>query len=998
MTFGTGQLLQASPRRRARTETSSLRRGLIVLVTAMLLAVAVGGVWVYRNEKQTAARHAFENLSSIAHLKADQIATWRRDRLAAGLQFSESPCLADGVVGYLATPHAQPEATLLAQLRAMQRERNYSDVLLVDTTGSVRLSVYRSVHSFGINEGAIARAMREKRPAITDLHADNYFRAVHISVVTPIFAGADSHASPIALIVLVSDASQSLFPLIQSWPTPSATAEALLVGREGSSALYLSNRRHQPVTAAHLAYPLTRTEIPAVKAVLGHTGIFRGTDDRGAEVVSFLLPVQDSPWFLVTKVDAAEIFADWRSRAAMIVSVLAALFISVFALGLTAWQRGTKRHYRALYESEAALRASIERHSITLKSIGDAVIATDAGGQVELLNPVAEALTGWTNEEARGKPLADVFHVIHHDTRATLDNPVAKVLRERGVVELADHSLLVARDGRERPVANSGAPIRNEHGDITGVVLVFRDQSNDDVREQALRESEEKFRALFESSADAILLLDNDTIVDCNQAAVTMFQASGKAEMRARPAPTLSPETQPSGRYSRHERNRHWAQSGETGHAFFEWTFLRFGTQEPFPTEVTLTSTIVCDHLIRQAAIRDTTERQRLREQFLHAQKMESVGRLAGGVAHDFNNMLAAILGYTDLALSKVEPDSAVYSDLIEIQAAAERSADLTKQLLAFSRQQVIAPQVIDLNETVEGLIKMLRRLIGEHVTLVWTPGTNLWPVHIDPAQITQILTNLCVNARDAIADVGRVVIRTERVVADAAWGLEHPGVPGAEFVRLSVADTGSGMEKAVLDRMFEPFFTTKGPAEGTGLGLATVYGIVQQNNGHIRVKSDVGVGTLFQVYLPRYVGVADDTAAPAPEGPSGCGHETVLLVEDEPAMLAIARSALTRLGYDVLAAGSPGEALRLATSSAGPIHVLLTDVIMPEMNGRDLATRLLALRPDMACVFMSGYTADVIAARGVLDEGVAFVQKPFTMSDLGLTIRNTLARQHGAH
>jgi len=388
---------------------------------------------------------------------------------------------------------------------------------------------------------------------------------------------------------------------------------------------------------------------------------------------------------------------------------------------------------------------------------------------------------------------------------------------------------------------------------------------------------------------------------------------------------------------------------------------------------------------------RAEAEKEKLQTQLSQAHKMESVGRLAGGVAHDFNNMLGVILGHVEFALEKAEQGHELHADLKEIQTAATRSAAITKQLLAFARKQTISPKQIDLNDTVETMLNMLRRLIGEDIDLVWKPFAYLWPVKMDPSQIDQILANLCVNARDAISGVGKLTIETGRKTFDEAYCKEHPGFIPGDFVLLAVSDNGCGMDKDTLDNLFEPFFTTKEVGKGTGLGLATIYGIVKQNNGFINVYSEPGQGTTFKIYLPRLVADEDmDKAVPEKKAAAG-GTETILLVEDEPAILRMTRMMLERKGYSVLPAATPGEAIDLAKTHADKIHLLMSDVVMPEMNGRDLAGQITALYPGIRLLFMSGYTADVIAHQGILDEGVAFIQKPFSMADMTVKVREIL-------
>lgn len=402
------------------------------------------------------------------------------------------------------------------------------------------------------------------------------------------------------------------------------------------------------------------------------------------------------------------------------------------------------------------------------------------------------------------------------------------------------------------------------------------------------------------------------------------------------------------------------------------------------------------------AGIEDITERKyaeeekaRLEAQLQQSQKMESVGRLAGGVAHDFNNMLGVIIGHTEMALDQVDPKQPLHEDLEEILKAAERSANLTQQLLAFARKQTISPRVLDLNSTISSMLRMLRRLIGEDIVLSWKPSADLWQVKMDPSQIDQILANLCVNARDAIKDGGIITIETGNKIFDKDYCLNHGDILPGEYVSLSVSDNGQGMDKETLSHIFEPFFTTKGVGVGTGLGLATVYGAIRQNEGYINAYSEPGHGTTFTIYMPRHVDKSLSAQTNILSEPEIKGHETILLVEDESIMLKMTSRMLEWLGYKVLAASSPGEALRMASEHSGEVHLLMTDVIMPGMNGRDLAQNIMSLYPHIKRLFMSGYTADIIAHHGVLDAGVQFIQKPFSKKELAAKIRNVLDKNN---
>jgi CheY-like chemotaxis protein len=353
--------------------------------------------------------------------------------------------------------------------------------------------------------------------------------------------------------------------------------------------------------------------------------------------------------------------------------------------------------------------------------------------------------------------------------------------------------------------------------------------------------------------------------------------------------------------------------------------------------------------------------------------------------------MLSVIMGNAEFALTRLGPDDPLREELNEILDAGNRSVNITRQLLAFARKQPVAPEIVDLNESVAGTLKMLRRLIGENIELSWNPGYDLWHIKIDPSQIDQILAILCVNARDAITNIGRFSIETGNMTFDKAFCSQHAGAVPGDYVLISVSDNGSGMDKTTLEIIFEPFFTTKALGEGTGLGLSTVYGIVKQNNGYIDVYSEVGIGTTFKVYLPRHAGslqtaeTEDSKSLPYSRG------ETVLVVEDDSSILKLAIRLLNDLKYNVLSASSPLAALKIAKDNRDDLTLLLTDVVMPELDGKSLADKISSLIPELKVIFMSGYTADVIANRGVLKDGLNFIQKPFSRKILAHKLREVL-------
>jgi two-component system, cell cycle sensor histidine kinase and response regulator CckA len=515
-----------------------------------------------------------------------------------------------------------------------------------------------------------------------------------------------------------------------------------------------------------------------------------------------------------------------------------------------------------------------------------------------------------------------------------------------------------------------------------GVMIDISDRKQ---AEAALGQSEERLQAIFKSNANPIVVYDDQGFAQYLNPAFTDLFGWTLDELKGRWIPFVPDD----------QKEITAAKITEVYACDSPVKFMTRRLTKAGP----IIDVIVTAALIKGAGgkgtgmvvnLVDISEQKKLELQLHHSQKMESVGRLAGGVAHDFNNMLSVILGYTEMAMEQVDPFS-LQGCLQEIRKAAERSANLTRQLLAFARKQTIAPRILDPNETIEGMLKMLRRLIGEDIDLVWRPHRHMWQVKVDPSQIDQILANLCVNARDAIAGTGKITIETGTTTFDPTYCAGHAGFLPGDYVVLAVSDNGSGMDKETLDKLFEPFFTTKEVDKGTGLGLATVYGIVKQNNGFINVYSEPGNGTTIKIYLPRHLSAAEQPLKKDRTPPEPRGTETILLVEDEPAILKMTRLILEGLGYKVLTADTPNEGIARAFGHDGKIHLLITDVVMPEMNGRELAVRLSSVYPGLKRLFMSGYTANVIVHHGVLDEGVQFIHKPFTRQDLALKVRQVI-------
>ncbi|PKN45444.1 MAG: hypothetical protein CVU59_09065 [Deltaproteobacteria bacterium HGW-Deltaproteobacteria-17] len=772
----------------------------------------------------------------------------------------------------------------------------------------------------------------------------------------------------------------------------------------------------------------------------------------------------------------------------------------------------------------------LEELHATLYSIGDAVITTDAGGLVRRMNPVAEQLTGWVESEARGRPLTEVFQIVGEDTGLPVENPVTTVLRHGKIVGLANHTLLISKDATIRPIADSGAPILNADGAVTGVVLVFRDQSAQRDQERHLAESEERFRSIFEHSplgmhfyelswrdelifqganpaAQRILGFDHgplngktieeafppllqteipdryrecvrhgivwrtermtyedDRIVGCYR--VTAFPTS-KNHMVAMfeditPIKQAEEELRASERRFRAIFNSSFQfvglmtpagiviEANRTALDFagikaeevvgkpmweaFWWAednrrverlrksikqaasgeFVRYdvklrgrnGTSAFIDFSIKPIRDDQGNIVLLMPEGRDITaqrkaemEREKVQAQFQHAQKMEAVGRLAGGVAHDFNNMLSVINGYTEILLSQIQTSNPMYADLQEIRNAGQRSTELVRQLLTFARRQPVEPRVLDINVTVTQLMKMIERLIGENIRIEWSPAVQACPVRLDPAQLDQILANLVVNARDAMPDGGVIRIVTRLVTVepvemrpvDARPVVDGRPVDGkpVQMIELAVSDNGSGMSAEILEHVFEPFFTTKETGRGTGLGLATVYGIVQQNHGTVSITSAPGRGTSVTIRLPVWTRPRETgEQATEPPPPQESQRYTVLLVEDEKAVLKIEQKMIEKLGFTVIATSDADEAVRICRTFPDTIHLLVTDVVMPKTGGLQLAEDIRKLRPGIRVLFMSGYSEEILDP-GRLPEGEGhFIQKPFTVDGLSRKIQ----------
>ncbi|MBK9167809.1 MAG: PAS domain S-box protein [Bryobacterales bacterium] len=639
----------------------------------------------------------------------------------------------------------------------------------------------------------------------------------------------------------------------------------------------------------------------------------------------------------------------------------------------TAVVRDTSERKRA----EEALRRSDERFRSLIENASDIVTILDGAGIVRYANPSLSRILGYRTEEVTGSSWAEIADPADRQALGAALMP--------GPQSSRSHELRFRhKDGSVR-VLEAIARDLTADAPISGFLVNLRDITARKHAEEQLWAVNETLRSLIEASPVAIIGLDLSGCVTMWTTAATKLFGWTEDEVRGRPLPFGG-----SGSAPEDLRMLETLRRGES------LAIERLGhTNAGTPVMLSISSAplraadgTVCGAV---AAVTDITEQRRLEDQLRQAQKMEAVGQLAGGVAHDFNNLLTVIKGYAQLIMSQLTEGSRALDHGREIVQAAERASALTRQLLAFSRRQVIQPRVLDINEVVTNMTKMLRRLIGEHVDLVTELKPLAGRVHIDPGQVEQIVLNLVVNARDAVPPHGaRIVIETGDVTLGAPYTRMHVGAQPGPHVLLAVTDNGHGMDAATRSRVFEPFFTTKELGKGTGLGLSTVYGIVKQNHANIWVYSEPGLGTTFKIYFPAVdAGAQHLTDSKAPD--SVRGSECILVVEDEDGLRALVRELLEQRGYTVLTAGGRREALEIVETQEGPIHLLLTDVVMPDTNGRALAAELQGLRRHMRVLYMSGYPDSAISHHLVLDQGVAFLPKPFSQESLAAKVREVL-------
>ncbi|WP_224961625.1 hybrid sensor histidine kinase/response regulator [Geomonas subterranea] len=852
----------------------------------------------------------------------------------------------------------------------------------VDENGIVLVSIpQREMAGKNIaSQKHIQELLRTRKPVVSDV-----FRAVQgydaIALHVPVYEGSRFRGS-IAIVINFQNLAGRYLDVIKI----GKTGHAWVISRDGTE-LYSPVPGHsgQSIFANGRAYPTLLAMAAQMLRGLSGTATYTAPSEGDAHgaparhlAVYRPIAIGNTFWSIAVTSSEREILASltaYRNRLVLAVLILLAggVTVSVFvvrAMVIVKEEearreaeeelRANERRYRDLFEHNPAPMLVYERGSMELVAVNEAFLIA----------------YGYTMEEVLSLHLPDLYP----ESEKRKITEVAAGLSGHTYVGEWHHR---RKDGTVFPIVVTSHDALYQGR--TCRIAVITDITDRKRMEKAVEEESQFNRILLEQSPDGIVIIEPATarFINFNGAACRQLGYSREEFAELTVFDVEARETQ-------EETRTRIADILANGRGSFE-TVQRTRTGELRNIEVNAQIVTIHDHPVYYCIWRDVTEHKKLEEQLRQSQKMESVGRLAGGVAHDFNNMLGVIIGSAELCRHQLPEESPVHKYLEHILKAAQRSSEITRQLLAFSRKEIVSPKPVNLNSQIIDSEKMLCRLIGEDIRLTFRPATPIWTVLIDPSQVDQILMNLSANSRDAMPDGGILNIETANVRLDADYCRHHSGCTPGDYVKLTVSDTGVGMDRETREHIFEPFFTTKGLGMGTGLGLATVYGIVTQNDGQISVYSEPGHGTVFTIYFPRLRGAeADEEDACAAIPSTGSG--TVLLVEDEEMLLWTTTRMLEEMGYTVIQAGSPAAAIGIC-GNGERIDLVLTDVVMPGMNGREMAERIRVIRPEVKVLFMSGYTADIVAQRGIVEEGMHYISKPLDARRLNEKIAQMLAQ-----
>jgi len=982
LSFFRTELLEPSP-----SALRRLVRGPLMAFLFLGFIIGITGIFYLRHEFTDSRQTARDSLSAIADLKVGQIAGWYQERQADAEIIFNTPMTKIQARQFLSgSAPAQLGQELLSWMEMWRKLNHYRRMVLYDAQGSPRLSAPPNTRAtIKSHDAQFQAALRAKHVLTTDFHRDPEAteaerQNISLSLWIPIGIQSEANTPAEGAWLLEIDPREFLYPLVQSWPSASATAETLLVRREGDEVVFLNELRHRKNTALPLRLPIgAHQDLPAAMAVRGQEGVVEGTDYRGVLVLAAMRGIPGTPWFLVAKVDREEIHAPLRTRALITGIVLLLMFLTT-ALGVGhLWHQQDYQLLQRQLAIEQERQALAERILHLNKHANDIILLMDENWRILEANDRALQAYGYSLEELQQLNLRALGAP---ETQADLDRLIREAVPHQGMIFETLHR---RKDGSVFPVESSNRAI--DLGEKQFHQAIIRDITERRRAAEALQASEVRYRRLFETAQDGILILDTSTgqITDVNPFLLDMLGYTREQ--------FLGKKLWEIGFF----KDRVLSESAFEilqKEGYIRYENLPLKTKDGRQIEVEFVSNVyqVDRQKVIQCNIRDITEHKLLEDQLRQAQKMEAVGQLAGGVAHDYNNILTATLMQLGLMLEDPSLSEGVKRSLRELEGGARRAASLTRQLLAFSRQQIIQLKPVDLNLVLTNLVTMLRRLLGEHISLEFRGGTDpLW-IEADTGMIEQVVMNLCLNAQDAMAPKGgRLTIDARLVQVDAEASRVNAEARPGSFVCLSVADTGCGMDATTLEHIFEPFFTTKDVGKGTGLGLATVYGITKQHQGWVEAVSEVDHGSVFRIYLPALTKDVSRGSVPA-IGETPKGNETILLVEDEQAVRDIVMLGLQWYGYRVLYAASGEEALRIWDQHAEEIDLLFTDMRMPGgMSGLELYERLKQTKATLKVVISSGYSEEILKSGASANPAITFLPKPYEVQTLAATVRKCL-------
>ena len=1023
-----------------RNEEKLRRPHTLFLIFSFLAAgIVIAGYFTFRSQERHHQSEVERELSAIAELKAGELTQYRRERLGDARLLFNSASFAALVRLYLAHPENTANTQELQNwLNDLQGHYQYSHIRFLDTKGITRLSAPENLPPASATMLKILPGiMQADQPVFSDFYRSDIDQNVHLALSIPILDRQNDNR-PLGLLSMRIDPEQYLYPFIQRWPLPSRTAETLLVRREGQEVVFLNELRFQKNTALTLRFPLSQTDLPAVQAALGHTGIVTGRDYRGEPVIADVRPIPDSPWFLVSRMDASEANAPLRENLWTLGGLIALLIFGLGAVMAFVWQRQRAAFYRERLETATALK-KLNRVYAVLSNINQTIvrvrdtqemfraacrIGVEDGGFIMVWVSRVDKESGHVLPVAiagRDDGYVDQLRIsLDDDDAERSKGPTAETIRTAGSAVCND----IKHDPRMAPWRDE-ALARGYRSSASFPLIAF-----DTVRgsisfyaDEPHFFNTEEVKLLEELARDISFAMEFSEQEETRRNAEAALRESQQLFATvANTSPALiwmsgldkgciwfnEPWLAFTGRAIAEELGDGWAAGvhpDDLAHCLHIYTEA-FEARKPFVMEYRLRRHdgeyrwILDQGQPRYDAFGafagyigtclDISEHRILENQMRHAVKMESIGTLAGGVAHDFNNILMAIIGYGQLALMGMPKDDPQRQNIENILKGADRAARLTKDLLLFSRKQISERKPVDLNAIIKTVEKFIVRVIGEDITCETRLPNHPLTVLADSHQIEQVLMNFATNARDAMPKGGTFSITAEQTTLNHEFQTAHGfGRPGP-YALLTVSDCGCGMDEQTRSRIFEPFFTTKAVGKGTGLGLSVSYGIIKQHEGYINVYSEPDRGATFRIYLPL---VVTDTLEAINENKNKeeappQGTETILVAEDDESLRTLAKKALTRFGYTVIEAVDGEDAVQKFKENQASIQLLLFDIIMPKMNGQDAYEAINTIRPGIKTIFMSGYAPDMIREKAALGETAPLLAKPLSPTELLQKVR----------